>query len=73
MMEGALHVCNICSRLMADPRMLPCGHSFCLKCLVSSSVLKGSSCPTCQIEFKIPDGGLMYLKRNEFIDKLGKH
>ena len=38
-------ICKICN--IRDPRMLTCLHSFCLKCLESSSVAKESS--KCQI------------------------
>ena len=55
---------------MNDPRILPCAHSFCLKCLESSTSKDPSKCPTCQLEFHIPQGGLEDLKKNEFIEQL---
>ena len=68
---GSLEVCKLCNEPMNDPRILPCAHSFCLKCLESSAVLKDSSkCPTCQMEFAMPKGGLIDLKKNEFVDRL---
>ena len=69
--ELSIEVCNICTKYMNDPRMLPCAHSFCLKCLETSSKSSDSSmCPTCQMEFDIPQGGLGNLKKNEFIEQL---
>ena len=69
--ELSIEVCNICTKYMNDPRMLPCAHSFCLKCLETSSKSSDSSiCPTCQMEFDIPQGGLGDLKKNEFIEQL---
>lgn len=29
-------VCCICTETFSDPRLLPCSHTFCLKCLISS-------------------------------------
>ena len=67
----SLEICNICKTLMVDSRILQCAHSFCLKCLESSINSKDSpKCPTCQIEFQIPEGGMEELKKNEFIEQL---
>ena len=42
-----------------------------LKCLESSTISKESpNCPTCWIEFQIPQGWLRDLKKNEFIEQL---
>ena len=58
-------------RPMVDPRILPCAHSFCLKCLESSiASMFSPKCPTCEIEFQKPQGGLKDLKKNEFVDLL---
>ncbi|CAJ0964295.1 unnamed protein product [Ranitomeya imitator] len=54
--------CPICCSLYDDPRVLPCAHSFCKKCL--EGVLEGSSrqiwrptfkCPTCRKEISTMD------------------
>ena len=43
--------CGVCSELYDDPRMLPCLHSFCKKCL-QKQLEEGSNrelkCPTCE-------------------------
>ncbi|KAL5481344.1 hypothetical protein EMCRGX_G021482 [Ephydatia muelleri] len=45
--------CEICSKLLTDPRLLPCLHSFCLKCLqeeasnADSDPQQGVTCVTC--------------------------
>lgn len=72
MMENlSLEMCAVCNKSMTDPRLLPCVHSFCLKCLESLIVSKDPSrCPTCQIQFEIPKGGLKDLRKNEFIEQL---
>ena len=69
--ELSLGICSICKKYMNDPRMLPCAHSFCLKCLESSTTSKDpSKCPKCQMDFEIPQGGSNELKKNEFIERL---
>ena len=55
---------------MVDPRILTCAHSFCLKCLKSTVSILSPKCPTCQIEFQIPESGMEELKKNEFIEQL---
>lgn len=40
--------CPICFDLFDDPRLLPCSHTFCWKCLTSHSVL---ICPLCRYRF----------------------
>ena len=72
-MEGHFFdICKICNKSMIDPRILPCSHSFCLRCLESSNTSNNncSSCPSCAIVFDMPQGGLMNLKKNEFIESL---
>lgn len=41
--------CDICEEELADPRMLPCGHSFCFSCLKQLKVL---ACPQCKKPFE---------------------
>ncbi len=52
--------CKLCSKFFTDPRLLPCLHSFCFKCLTS----KTKSCPTCKKAFKLPEGGLSVLPKD---------
>ena len=52
--------CSICQDLFQDPRMLLCGHTFCLKCLqniVHAAVIHNGNapvdkipCPQCRAE-----------------------
>lgn len=58
--------CEICnetfSRESRSPRMLPCGHTLCLPCLVkwagpSESELKQVTCPECNQKAAIPPAG----------------
>ena len=52
--------CKLCSNIFTDPRLLPCMHSFCFKCIKD----KTKSCPTCKKPFEIPEHGLKDLPRD---------
>lgn len=68
--------CCICLKAFHDPRMLPCIHTFCLKCLeLTAEKLQKCSgerlpCPLCRKEFVIPSDGVSAIQKNFFIDKL---
>ena len=71
--------CCICNDIFTDPRMLPCIHSFCLKCLEQTR--SGSrtaqkvvtiSCPVCRQEVTIPPEGFSGLQKNFFMERLVK-
>ena len=66
--------CSICTEVFTDPRVLPCIHTFCLKCLLRYGEDKqpGDSmpCPMCRKEFTIPDDGLAGMQKNFFMEKL---
>ena len=66
--------CSICTEVFTDPRVLPCQHTFCLKCLVNygkdRSPGDGMPCPLCRKEFIIPDDGLSGMQKNFFMEKL---
>ncbi|NXI43431.1 TRI59 protein, partial [Galbula dea] len=67
--------CSICYNLFEDPRILPCSHTFCKRCL-ESLVLSTSSCslwihlrlplkcPNCRFSVEIPATGLESLPIN---------
>ena len=52
--------CCICWELFNDPRVLPCFHTYCLRCLqgLVSSKKSELSCPQCRAKHKIPKGGV---------------
>ena len=66
--------CPICMEVASDPKLLPCIHTFCLKCLNQLWADKRPGdkvpCPMCRAEFIIPFGGFTNLPRNSFIEKL---
>lgn len=79
-------VCCICTETFSDPRLLPCNHTFCLKCLTSCvtarewapeeqlewAFLRASRppCPMCRQRFTIPDQGLIDLPKNFLVIRL---
>ena len=56
------HSCSVCLEPFSEPKVLPCCHTFCLKCLektARSARKKGEiACPQCRKTHDIPAGGL---------------
>ena len=52
--------CSICLELFNDPRLLPCLHTYCLRCLqgLVSNKKSDFSCPKCRAKHEIPKDGL---------------
>ena len=71
--------CSVCMCKFTDPKLLPCLHTFCLKCLSRVQRTSGSReailCPECRREVIIPGGGDLNalptnFKINRFLDVL---
>jgi len=66
--------CVICAGDLSDARVLPCGHTFCLKCIdkwnQSKTAGEKVSCAICCKEFEIPEGGTAALAKNCLVEKL---
>ena len=45
---SSLLECGICLEVYKDPRMLPCGHTFCVTCIRSS---RQDTCALCKRQF----------------------
>ena len=64
--------CTICQEVMTEARVLPCGHSFCHKCLQQclQHLVHGDDypCPTCSVCYKVTKDGADAIPKNVFIN-----
>jgi len=62
--------CPICTEVYTDPRVLPCVHTYCLKCIEAWSEKQPGdklACPLCGNEFILPSNGVEDLPKNFFV------
>jgi len=66
--------CPICTEVYTDPRVLPCVHTYCLKCIEAWSKDKQPgdevACPLCRKEFTLSSNGVGDLPKNFFVTNL---
>ena len=65
--------CSICLDLFSDPRVLPCLHTYCLKCLqgLVNKEKSDLSCPQCRAKHEIPKGDMAsYLRDLSILPEL---
>ena len=64
----------ICTEVYTDPRVLPCVHTYCLKCIEKYSEDKQPgdelASPLCRKEFTLPGNGVADLPKNFFVNNL---
>ena len=58
---NSLLECSICLQVFQDPRNLPCGHTFCLRCIQK---IGNRLCSLCKREWTLPANGLQELPKN---------
>jgi len=65
---------SICQDMFDNPKLLPCLHTFCLKCLQryfkDKCLGDEVPCPICRKEFEIPSNGLDSLRHHFFVQQL---
>ena len=66
--------CGICQEYYTDPKVLPCLHYYCKKCVLRLALRTGTgkpfSCPVCRCEATLPEGGVDELKTAFFVNRL---
>ena len=66
--------CPICTEVYVEPKVLPCIHTFCLRCIEAWAKSKNSgdkvTCPLCRSDFTVPGAGFADLPTNFIIEKL---
>ncbi|XP_013419853.1 tripartite motif-containing protein 2 [Lingula anatina] len=70
--ENQLLSCQVCFEQYDheehQPKLLPCHHTFCMKCIDGLKTSKGKAkCPTCRQEVGLPPGGATHLQTNFYI------
>ncbi|KAL3890619.1 hypothetical protein ACJMK2_002950 [Sinanodonta woodiana] len=64
--------CSICMDIFKNPKLIPCHHSFCHKCLedyVRANLRNNRfDCPLCRTSVELPKGGVSGFQSNFYID-----
>ena len=65
--------CAVCQEHYTEPKILPCLHYYCKKCILKLALRTGSkqhfSCPECREEATLPEGGVDQLKTAFFVNR----
>ena len=66
-------ICAVCQEHYTEPKILPCLHYYCKKCVHALVLRTGSktpfSCPECREETTLPKGGVDQLKTAFFVNR----
>ena len=66
--------CAICQEQYTEPKLLPCGHYFCKKCILKLVLRAGAekpfSCPECRGKVVLPEGSVDKLQTAFFINRI---
>ena len=65
--------CAVCQDHYTEPKILPCLHYYCKKCILKLALRTGSkqpfSCPECREKATLPEGGVDQLKTAFFVNR----
>ena len=68
-------ICAICQEHYTEPKVLPCLHYYCKKCILNLALRRGTNqrfpCPECRKETMLPEGGVEELKTAFFASPEG--
>jgi len=62
--------CTFCKSSFKDPRLLNCGHTFCLQCLISMNRYSTVRCLKCNCLQTIPSSHMESLPKNLFVNEI---
>ena len=66
--------CSVCQEYYTEPKVLPCLHYYCKKCVLKLALRMATgepfSCPECRKDTTLPEGGVDELKTAFFINRL---
>ena len=66
--------CGICQEHYTEPKVLPCLHYYCKKCVLRLALRTGTgkpfSCPECRCDATLPEGGVDKLITAFFVNRL---
>ncbi|XP_050419120.1 tripartite motif-containing protein 59-like [Patella vulgata] len=69
--------CSICLEDFTKPKLLPCGHTFCEKCLgdhiKAQTQLNKFNCSMCRSEIQVPEGGASAFPGNFYLESEGRN
>ena len=67
-------ICAICQEHYTEPKVLPCLHYYCKKCILKLALRTASNqpfpCPECRMETTLPEGGVDELKTAFFVHRM---
>ena len=67
-------ICAICQEHYTEPKVLPCLHYYCKKCILKLALRTASNqpfpCPECRKETTLPEGGVDELKTAFFVHRM---
>ena len=67
-------ICAICQEHYTEPKVLPCLHYYCKKCILKLALRTATnqpfSCPECRKETILPEGGVDQLKTAFFVHRM---
>ncbi|XP_045594041.2 tripartite motif-containing protein 3 isoform X2 [Procambarus clarkii] len=67
--DSQLLHCGICTRRYSNPKVLPCLHTFCERCLISYTPPESLTltCPVCRQQSILPEDGVPGLQSNTWV------